>query len=229
MWTCCGPERMMHLISAIFPSTLVFPHRLPKGIPSVWAACHFCQQPILVSLFFFFPLKGSICGQISPPPEPLVFFKNRQSHQRGRSVSATDSRQIRGLQGGASLKVCLFFAAGKQRCCSVFGLLHCTVSSTKGHLSLFFFFFSLKKEKNSLLNVCHCFHSEAAGRTQYVGQTNSVRLPRPSTPELKWQQKVEALLCTASESSRRGEPGGVPPTSTSTCSLKHPPVRRREI
>lgn len=91
----------------------------------------------------------------------VFFFSFKRFHLRShpRSVSATDSRQIRGLQGGASVKVCLFSAAGKQRCRSVFGLLLCTVSSTKGHLSLFFLlFFSLKKEKNSLLNVCHCFH-----------------------------------------------------------------------
>lgn len=97
MWTCSQPERLMHLISAIFPSALVFPHRLPKGIPSVWAACDFCQRPILVSLvcfFFFPPLKGSICGHIPTLGASPFFKKIRQSRQRGRSVSATDGRQI---------------------------------------------------------------------------------------------------------------------------------------
>lgn len=94
--------------------------------------------------FFFFPLKGSICGHI-PTLGASPFFKN-PTKPPARPICQCD-RQPSDLEGGASVKVCIFFAAGKQRRRSVIGLLLCTVSSTKGHLSLFFFFFKERKEQ----------------------------------------------------------------------------------
>lgn len=208
MWTCSQPERMMHPISAIFPSTLVFPHRLPKGIPSVWAACDFCQRPILVSPLFvcFFSFKRFHLRSHSHPGSLSFFLKIRQSRQRGRSVGATDGRQI---SRAAPASRFASFRRGQTKASLRLRAPPLHRQLDKGtSLLLFFFVFFLKKEKNSLLNVCHRFHSEAtcvaaaaaaAGRTQYVGQTN----PRPSTPELKWRQKWKRY-CAPPVSHRAG-------------------------